>query len=141
VSAEAGRSELARRRDRLARQLAELQFDLGGLVYEMAIRDHFRLDLLVRQAARLQELDAELGEVERQLALEDAGAAGRCPSCGSLYARGALYCSGCGRQLMESFTPMTAASPARPAADVAPPTTVAPVASPISPPDGPRRTG
>jgi hypothetical protein len=107
VSREAGQSELARRRDRLARQLAELQFDLGGLVYEMAIRDHFRLDLVVRQAARLQELDAELGEVERQLALEDAGAAGRCPSCGSLYARGALYCSSCGRQLMETFTPLS----------------------------------
>ena len=31
----------------------------------MAIRDHFRLDVLVRKAAELQEADAELGEVER----------------------------------------------------------------------------
>ena len=31
----------------------------------MAIRDHFRLDVLVRRAAALQERDAELAEVER----------------------------------------------------------------------------
>ena len=35
-----------RRRDELARRFAELQSDLGGLAYEMAIRDHFRLDVL-----------------------------------------------------------------------------------------------
>jgi hypothetical protein len=34
----------------------------------MAIRDHFRLDVLVRRAAKLQERDAELAEVERLLA-------------------------------------------------------------------------
>ena len=71
-------SELERRRDRLAEELAELQWDLGGLAYEMAARDHFRLDVLTRQAARLQTVDAELGEVERLLRLEQAGAAGSC---------------------------------------------------------------
>jgi hypothetical protein len=50
-----GHDELLARRERLERELAELQFDLGGLAYEMAIRDHFRVDLLARRAARLQE--------------------------------------------------------------------------------------
>jgi hypothetical protein len=44
------RSELRRRRDALAEQVTELHWDLGGLAYEMAIRDHFRLDVLVRRA-------------------------------------------------------------------------------------------
>jgi hypothetical protein len=88
------------RRDRLARQLAELQWDLGGLTYEMASRDHFRLDVLARQAARLQQVDAELAEVERMLKLDQAGAAGACGSCGALYARGSVYCWQCGKGLM-----------------------------------------
>jgi hypothetical protein len=54
------RSELRRRRDELAERVAELHWNLGGLVYEMAIRDHFRLDVLMRRAAMLQEHDAEL---------------------------------------------------------------------------------
>jgi transposase len=62
------RSELARRRDALAEQVVELHWDLGGLAYEMAIRDHFRLDVLIRRAAVLQERDAELAELERSLA-------------------------------------------------------------------------
>ena len=41
---------LTRRREELAAQVAELQFDLGGLAYEMAIRDHFRLDVLLTPA-------------------------------------------------------------------------------------------
>jgi hypothetical protein len=93
-------AELATRRDLLATELAELQWDLGGLVYEMARRDHFRLDVVVRQAAKLQEVDAELGEVERMLRLEQAGAGGTCPSCGALHARGAVYCWQCGADLM-----------------------------------------
>ena len=64
-------SELRRRRDALAEQVTELHWDLGGLAYEMAIRDHFRLDVLVRRAAVLQERDAELAEVERLLRLEE----------------------------------------------------------------------
>jgi phosphatidylinositol-3-phosphatase len=64
------RSSLQRRRDELAAQVAELHWDLGGLAYEMALRDHFRLDVLVRRAAALQEHDAELADLERLLALE-----------------------------------------------------------------------
>src|SRR5262245_20779318 len=93
--------DLRQRRDRLADRLAELQWDLGGLAYEMAIRDHFRLDVLVRRAAELQQVDSELAEVERMLRLDDASAAGACGQCGALYARGAVFCWQCGKDLME----------------------------------------
>jgi hypothetical protein len=96
-----GRSELSRRRDALAEIVTELHWDLGGLAYEMAIRDHFRLDVLVRRAAILQERDAELAEVERLLRMEQDGAAGACPSCAAPHSRGALYCWQCGATLME----------------------------------------
>lgn len=96
------RSELSRRRDALAEQVTELRWDLGGLAYEMAIRDHFRLDVLVRRAAILQERDAELAEVERLLRMEQDGAAGACPNCAAPHSRGAVYCWQCGMTLMES---------------------------------------
>jgi len=96
-----GRSELEHRRDALAAQVTELHWDLGGLAYEMAIRDHFRLDVLVRRAAMLQERDAELAEVERLLRMEQDGVAGNCPSCAAPHSRGALYCWQCGTTLME----------------------------------------
>lgn len=98
---DAGRSELRRRRDALAEQVTELHWDLGGLAYEMAIRDHFRLDVLVRRAAVLQERDAELAEVERLLRLEESASAGNCPHCAAPHSRGALYCWQCGATLME----------------------------------------
>jgi hypothetical protein len=98
------RSELRRRRDMLAEQVTELHWDLGGLAYEMAIRDHFRLDVLMRRAAALQERDAELAEVERMLKLEEDGAAGACPVCAAPHSRGALYCWQCGTGLMERRT-------------------------------------
>jgi hypothetical protein len=92
--------ELLTRRERLRREFAELQFDLGGLAYEMAIRDHFRVDLLARRAARLQEIDAELGSLEQLVRIEGGGAAGACPNCDALYPRGALFCSQCAHPLM-----------------------------------------
>ena len=94
--------ELAARRAELAARFAELQWDLGGIVYEMASRDHFRLEVLVARAAELQEVESNLAEAERLLRLDDAGAAGACPSCGSLYARGADYCWHCGMALIQS---------------------------------------
>jgi hypothetical protein len=95
------RSELQRRRDALAQEVTELHWDLGGLAYEMAIRDHFRLDVLVRRAALLQERDAELAEVERLLRMEEGGAAGSCPQCAAPHSRGAVFCWQCGNTLME----------------------------------------
>ena len=95
----ASSSELAQRRDQLAGAYTAAQWDLGGLVYEMARRDYFRMDLVVRQAARLQDVDAELGEVERLLRLEEAAAAGTCTSCGALHAPGAAFCWKCGESL------------------------------------------
>ncbi len=92
--------ELGSRRERLQREFAELQFDLGGLAYEMAIRDHFRVDLLVRRAARLQEVDVQLGSVEQLMRMDAGGAAGACPNCDALYARGAAFCSQCAHPLM-----------------------------------------
>lgn len=100
LPAPAATAELAATRERLARELAQLHWDLGGLVYEMAIRDHFRLDVVVRRAAEMQRVDADLGEVERLLALGDHGAAGTCPGCGSLRSRGAVFCWQCGIQLL-----------------------------------------
>jgi hypothetical protein len=95
------RSELERRRDALAEQVTELHWDLGGLAYEMAIRDHFRLDVLVRRAAVLQERDAELAEVERLLREDGAGALANCPACAAPHSRGALFCWQCGATLMQ----------------------------------------
>ncbi len=95
---------LRRRRDELAERVAELTWDLGGLTYEMAVRDHFRLDLLVRRAAILQEADAELGEVERLLAAADQGVTGECRSCGAVHSRGATYCWQCGAPLLAAGT-------------------------------------
>jgi hypothetical protein len=92
--------ELHRQLGELAEKVATLHWDLGGLTYEMAIRDHFRLDVLVRKAAELQEADAELGEVERLVADADQGVGGQCRACGAPHSRGAAYCWRCGQPLM-----------------------------------------
>jgi hypothetical protein len=109
-------SELRRRRDALAEQVTELHWDLGGLAYEMAIRDHFRLDVLVRRAAILQERDAELAEVERLLRTEEEGAAGSCPNCRAPHSRGAVYCWQCGTTLMQRLPSETVAAQEAPTA-------------------------
>jgi hypothetical protein len=101
-------SELRRRRDRLAEEVAELHWNLGGLTYEMAIRDHFRLDVLVRRAAMLQERDAELAEVERLLHMQESSVAGSCSGCGAVRSRGAVFCWQCGAKVMESVKAGTA---------------------------------
>jgi hypothetical protein len=109
-SAEGGaHSALRHRRDELAEQVVELHWDLGGLAYEMAIRDHFRLDVLVRRAAVLQERDAELAEVERLLAMEEGALAGHCTQCGAPHSRGAVYCWQCGTTLMQRLPSASAA--------------------------------
>jgi hypothetical protein len=92
--------ELRERRHELARRVAALTFDLGGLTYEMATRDHYRLDVLSRRAAELQAADAELGEVERLLAASEDGVVGACRSCGAVHSRGAAFCWQCGQGLV-----------------------------------------
>jgi hypothetical protein len=99
-----GCSNLHRRREQLAAEVAELHWNLGGLAYEMAIRDHFRLDVLVRRAAILQERDAELAEIDRLLHMQESGGAGSCASCGAVRSRGAVFCWQCGVQVMERST-------------------------------------
>jgi hypothetical protein len=76
-----------------------MQADLGGAFYEMAIRDHVRLDVLTRRAAELQRVDAELAEVERRLELERSDAAGICTTCGAPYGHGMRFCPQCGEQV------------------------------------------
>jgi hypothetical protein len=106
-----GQPELLKQREELSKKFAELQWDLGGMTYEMASRDHYRLDVLNKQAAKLQEVDAELGQVERVLKLGAAGAAGTCPACGSLQARGAVFCWHCGTELRPAAKPSEPKSP------------------------------
>ncbi len=96
---------LRRQRTELAQRVAALTWDLGGLAYEMAIRDHYRLDVLSRKAAELQQADAELGEVQRLLAGAEAGIHGQCRSCGAVHSRGAAYCWHCGAPLLEEARP------------------------------------
>jgi hypothetical protein len=98
-------AELRSRRLQLAEQVAGLTWDLGGLTYEMAIRDHYRLDVLSRRAAELQQADAELGEVERLLGAAEAGVHGQCRSCGAVHSRGAAYCWHCGAGLLREARP------------------------------------
>jgi hypothetical protein len=60
-------AELLAERDRLTERFALMQSELGGLFYEMAIRDHLQLDLLVERAASLQQVEIELQDLERRL--------------------------------------------------------------------------
>ncbi len=96
--------DLERRRDQLTGRVAELQWDLGGLVYEMAIRNDIRVDVLVQRAAALQDVDAELSEVERIVRMEQTGTAGACGSCGAPHSQGATYCWQCGQPLLEQVS-------------------------------------
>ncbi len=93
-------AELRRLRVELAERVASLTWDLGGLTYEMAIRDHYRLDVLARRAAELQQADAQLSEVERLLASAHTGVHGACRACGAVHSRGASYCWRCGSPLL-----------------------------------------
>jgi hypothetical protein len=106
-----GPVDLRRRRDELEARVAELQFDLGGLAYEMAIRDRIRVEVLVQRAAVLQDADAELAEVERILRLEEKSTAGACAACGAPHSSGASYCWQCGQPLLPQVPSDAIAAP------------------------------
>lgn len=97
--------DLVAQRDRLLEKFTIMQADLGGAFYEMAIRDHVRLDVLTKKAAELQRVDAELLAVERVLELERADAAGMCPNCGSPYGHSVRFCAQCGQSLLPAAAP------------------------------------
>ena len=92
--------DLSRRREQLAARVAELQWDLGGLVYEMVIRNSVDVEVIVKRAVLLQDADSELAEVERILRTEQTGAAGTCAGCGAPHSLGATFCWQCGRPLL-----------------------------------------
>jgi hypothetical protein len=92
--------DLERRRDQLTGRVAELQWDLGGLVYEMAIRNQINVEVLVKRAVALQDADAELSEIERIVRMEQTGTAGSCGSCGAPHSNGATFCWQCGQPLL-----------------------------------------
>lgn len=92
--------DLERRRDQLIARVAELQWDLGGLVYEMAIRNQIKVEVLVKRAVTLQDADAELSEVERIVRTEETGTAGSCSNCSAPHSSGATYCWQCGQPLL-----------------------------------------
>ena len=92
--------DLVAQRDRLLEKFTIMQADLGGAFYEMAIRDHVRMDVLTRKAAELQRVDAELLAVERLLELERSDAAGMCPSCGAPFGPAVRFCAQCGHSLV-----------------------------------------
>jgi hypothetical protein len=98
-------SGLRHRRRALAELVATLTWDLGGLAFEMAVRDHYRLDVLSRRAAELQRADAQLAEVQRLLASAETGIEGKCRSCGEVHSRGASYCWHCGAPLLSEARP------------------------------------
>ena len=93
-------AELIAQRDRLLEKFTVMQADLGGAFYEMAIRDHVRLDVLTRKAAEQPRVDAELLAAERQLELARSDAAGLCPSCQSPYGAADRFCPQCGHSLV-----------------------------------------
>jgi hypothetical protein len=98
-SAPSENRELIAERDRLLEKFTVMQADLGGAFYEMAIRDHVKMDVLTRKAAELQRLDIELGEVEEALELERSDSTGVCANCGTEYQPGARFCSNCGQEI------------------------------------------
>jgi hypothetical protein len=94
--------ELVAQRERLTERFALMQSELGGLFYEMAIRDHVQMDVLVARAAELQRVDAELGQVEHLMSIGEGSLGGHCQECGAAHARGAAFCSQCGTALQAS---------------------------------------
>jgi hypothetical protein len=91
--------DLRQKVEALQGEYARRQWELGGLAYEMAARNYFRLDVLREQAAKLQVVDAELAEATRLAQLDESAAAGECGRCGALHGAGSFFCWQCGHPL------------------------------------------
>ena len=77
-----------------------MQADLGGVFYEMAIRDHVRMDVLTRKAAELQRVDAALAQVERSAARRATGRRrARARRARRRHGAESRFCSRCGQPL------------------------------------------
>jgi hypothetical protein len=94
-------ASLEAERQRLTERFTVMQAELGGLFYEMAIRDHVRMEILMSRAAALQRIDGELAQVEHLLAGGHGSVGGHCPDCGTVFARGAAFCSQCAHAVGE----------------------------------------
>jgi hypothetical protein len=99
AEAETHSAEMLAQRERLTERFALMQSELGGLFYEMAIRDHITLEVLIEKAAALQRVDIELAQIGYLLDTGDRSIGGHCPSCGIAHARGAAFCSQCASPL------------------------------------------
>jgi len=100
--------ELRTERAGLARRYLELRGDLGGLLIEMARRDHFNLNLLRLKAAEAVRVERRAQEIDGVLAVHAAGArqtlppgsvamtASRCATCTGQIPADANFCAYCG---------------------------------------------
>ena len=66
--------------------------------------NHVKVEVLVQRAAKLQEADAELNEVERLVRMEETATAGSCSDCGAPHSMGATFCWQCGRPLLQQVS-------------------------------------
>ena len=100
--------DMRKERAGLARRYQELRGDLGGLLIEMARRDHFNFHLLRLRAAEAVAVEQRAREIDGALAVQSAGAraslpagtvamtAKRCASCSGSIPADANFCAYCG---------------------------------------------
>ena len=100
-----GSIDLERRRDQLVARVAELQWDLGGLVYEMAIRNR------IQRRGAGQARGRAPGRRRRTERGRTASCAWSRParpaparSCGAPHSSGATFCWQCGQPLLEQVS-------------------------------------
>lgn len=97
---------LRKERAGLARRYQELRGDLGGLLIEMARRDHFNLHLLRLRAAEAVAVEQRAREIDGALVAPAARSglpagtvamtAKRCASCSGSIPADANFCAYCG---------------------------------------------
>ena len=94
---------LIAKRDRLVEKFTAHQLDLGGVLYEMAIRDSVVMPVLLERAAAMQVVESDLKAAQAEVDMaQEALAAGRartCTACGATSSDGGKFCSSCGAQL------------------------------------------